>query len=77
MDISTIGTKIDDIPVEISYKIIQLFSAGLYSSPNKAFEELVCNSYDAFADIVSVYIPNDLSAEGAFIWVCDNGEGLD
>ncbi|WP_020072282.1 ATP-binding protein [Faecalispora sporosphaeroides] len=77
MDISTVGTKIDDIPVEISYKIIQLFSAGLYSSPNKAFEELVCNSYDAFADKVCVYLPNDLSAEGTFIWVCDNGEGLD
>ena len=43
MDINTIGTKFDEIPVEISYKIIQLFSAGLYSSPNKAFEELVCN----------------------------------
>ena len=35
MDLGTIGTKIDDIDVEISYKIIQLFSAGLYSSPNK------------------------------------------
>lgn len=44
MDITTIGNKIGDIPVEISYKIIQLFSAGLYSSPNKAFEELICNS---------------------------------
>ena len=77
MDLGTIGTKIDDIDVEISYKIIQLFSAGLYSSPNKAFEELVCNSYDAFADKVSVYMPSDLAAEGAFIWVCDNGEGLD
>jgi hypothetical protein len=76
LDISTIGKKIDDIQVEISYKIIQLFSAGLYSSPNKAFEELVCNSYDAFADAVSVYIPSDLSAEGAYIWICDNGEGL-
>jgi hypothetical protein len=54
-----------------------LFSAGLYSSPNKAFEELVCNSYDAFADMVSVYVPTDISATGAFIWVCDNGEGLD
>jgi len=77
MDISNIGTKFDEIPVEISYKIIQLFSAGLYSSPNKAFEELVCNSYDAFADKVAVYIPSDLSAEDAYMWVCDNGEGLD
>ena len=39
------GTKkIDDIEVSISYKIIELFSAGLYSSPNKAFEELICKS---------------------------------
>lgn len=69
--------KIDDIEVSISYKIIELFSAGLYSSPNKAFEELICNSYDAYADKVSVYVAPDLSAENACIWVCDNGEGLD
>lgn len=54
MDINTAGKKIDEIEVRISYKIIELFSAGLYSSPNKAFEELICNSYDAFADTVSV-----------------------
>lgn len=71
------GTKkIDDIEVSISYKIIELFSAGLYSSPNKAFEELICNSYDAGADMVSVYVSPDLAAEDAFIWVCDNGSGL-
>lgn len=69
--------KIDDIEVSISYKIIELFSAGLYSSPNKAFEELICNSYDAYADKVSVFVPPDLAADGAFIWVCDNGTGLD
>lgn len=71
------GKKIDDIEVSISYKIIELFSAGLYSSPNKAFEELICNSYDALADIVSVYTSPDLNADNAYIWVCDNGEGLD
>lgn len=76
MDINTFGKKIDEIEVKISYKIIELFSAGLYSSPNKAFEELICNSYDAFADTVSVFVSPDLSATGAFIWVCDNGEGL-
>ena len=75
--IETAGKVIDQIDVSISYRIIELFSAGLYSSPNKAFEELVCNSYDAFADKVSVYVPPDLSAEGAAIWVCDNGEGMD
>ena len=55
------GRVIDNIDVKISYKIIELFSAGLYSSPNKAFEELICNSYDAFASKVSVYLPEDLT----------------
>ena len=77
MDFQNIGKKIDNIEVKINYRIIELFSAGLYSSPNKAFEELVSNSYDAFAGKVSVYVPSDLSIEGAFIWVCDNGESMD
>lgn len=76
MNLDTIGEKIDDIEVSISHRIIELFSAGLYSSPNKAFEELVCNSYDAFASKVAVYVPSDSTVEGAYIWVCDNGEGL-
>jgi hypothetical protein len=77
MSVENCGTKIDSIPVRISYRIIELFSAGLYSSPNKAFEELVCNAYDAFADKVGVFVSSDLSAEGAHIWVCDNGESMD
>lgn len=76
MDLLNLGTTIDNISVTISYRIIELFSAGLYSSPNKAFEELICNSYDAFAKNVAVYVPDDLTANNAFIWVCDNGEGL-
>jgi len=76
-NIEKIGTTIDSIDVKISYRIIELFSAGLYSSPNKAFEELVCNSYDAFADKVAVYVPSDLTVDGAAIWVCDNGESMD
>lgn len=76
MNLDTVGTKIDDIEVTISHRIIELFSAGLYSSPNKAFEELVCNSYDAFASKVSVFVPSDLTVEDAYICVCDNGEGL-
>ena len=75
--IETCGNKIDSIEVRISYRIIELFSAGLYSSPNKAFEELVCNSYDAAANTVAVYVPPDLSIDNAFIWVCDNGESMD
>lgn len=76
MNIEKIGKKVDEIEVKISYKIIELFSAGLYSSPNKAFEELICNSYDAFANQVSVYVPSDLTVPDACIWICDNGEGL-
>ena len=41
----TAGTAADQIEVKISYRIIQLFSEGLYSSPNKAVEELVSNSF--------------------------------
>lgn len=75
-DITTVGKTIDKIEVRISYRIIELFSAGLYSSPNKAFEELVCNSYDAFASKVAVFLSDDLTVNDAYIWVCDNGEGM-
>jgi len=71
------GNKVDDIPVKISYRIIELFSAGLYSSPNKAFEELVSNSYDASASHVAVFIPSDKVDNDSVIWVCDNGDSMD
>jgi len=71
------GINIGKIPVEINYRIIELFSAGLYSSPNKAFEELVSNSYDADANKVSVYLSDDLNKTDSLIWVCDNGTGMD
>ena len=77
MNFESIGKKIDYIDVTIRSRIIELFSAGLYSSPNKAFEELICNSYDAFASKVAVYSPDDPTVSNAYIWVCDNGEGLD
>lgn len=75
--IDKIGTKIDTIPVTISYRIIELFSAGLYSSPNKAFEELVSNSYDAGATKVSVYVPLDKGLSSSLLWVADNGLSMD
>jgi hypothetical protein len=77
MSIESCGVRIDNIDVKISYRIIELFSGNLYSSPNKAFEELVCNSYDAFANNVAVYVPSDLKVDGAYIWVCDDGESMD
>ncbi|NQU98071.1 ATP-binding protein [Candidatus Woesearchaeota archaeon] len=76
-DFETKGEKVDKILVEINYRIIELFSAGLYSSPNKAFEELVSNSYDADADKVAVYLSEDLESEDAILWVCDNGTSMD
>lgn len=76
MSLENSGKIIDEIPVTISYRILELFSAGLYSSPNKAFEELVSNSYDALASKVAVHIPTNLLEEGKVIWVCDNGESM-
>jgi|GEM_PF-7046126 len=32
---ATLGHKTDEVVVSISYRIIELFSGGLYSSPNK------------------------------------------
>lgn len=77
MTLESIGKKIDTIPVTISYRIIELFSAGLYSSPNKAFEEMVSNSYDAGATKVCVYVPIDRSLPDAVLWVADNGQSMD
>jgi hypothetical protein len=43
----TIGSPTDKINVHLSYRIVELFSEGLYASPNEAVEELVANSFDA------------------------------
>ena len=67
--------QIDDIPVELSYTIVDLFSEDLYSSPNKAIEELVSNSFDACAKKVHVLFAQD-SAEDAAIAVIDDGQGM-
>ncbi|MHA7275379.1 ATP-binding protein [Arthrobacter sp. Hz1] len=67
---------VGEIPVKISYGIIERFSEGLYSSPNKTFEELITNSYDAGAREVWVYLSSDLSANGATLLVIDDGESM-
>lgn len=72
-----VGSATTEIPVRISYRIIELFSAGLYSSPNKALEELVTNSYDAWATHVDLLLPSNLRSGDAAIWVVDNGESMD
>ena len=75
MDFENYGKKVKKIPVSLNYRIIELFSAGLYSSPNKAFEELVSNSYDAYATQVCVFIPQEITKKSMMV-VCDNGDSM-
>lgn len=72
----TLGKETDSIDVRLSYRIIELFSEGLYASPNKAVEELVANSFDAGAQRVQVLLSADLHAQNATIVVIDDGEGM-
>ncbi|MDP2984141.1 MAG: ATP-binding protein [Candidatus Latescibacter sp.] len=74
---TTAGNNTDRIDVKISLRIIQLFSEGLYSSPNKAVEELVSNSFDAGAQNVHIILSPDLRDPDATIVVIDDGEGMD
>jgi len=70
------GRTTDQIDVKISHRIIQLFSEGLYSSPNKAVEELVSNSFDAGAENVHIILSPDLRDPNATVVVIDDGEGM-
>ncbi len=74
---ATTGKRKGDIEVRLSYRIVELFSEGLYASPNKAVEELVANSFDAGAQNVHVLLSSNLSNQGATIAVVDDGEGMD
>jgi hypothetical protein len=71
------GKQTDTIDVRISHRIIKLFSEGLYSSANKAIEELVSNSFDAGAQNVHVILSPDLTSPDATIVVIDDGESMD
>jgi DNA mismatch repair ATPase MutL len=75
-DITDVGKKLKDIHVRISYRIINLFSGQLYQSPVKAIEELIANSYDAFASVCQVIIPDNLSKSDRII-VFDDGTSMD
>jgi Histidine kinase-, DNA gyrase B-, and HSP90-like ATPase len=73
---AAIGKETDHIDVRLSYKIVELFSEGLYASPNKAIEELVANAFDAGALNVQLLLPANLSEQNATIVVIDDGEGM-
>lgn len=70
-----IGDEVDTVWVEIDYAILQHFSKHLYSSPNKAVEELVTNGYDALATVVDVFLPGEVGGDSLLVW--DNGESMD
>ena len=71
-----LGRETGKIPVRLSHRIITLFSEGLYTSPNKAIEELVANSFDAGAE--TVHVVTNLGGGGDdTIAVFDDGEGMD
>jgi hypothetical protein len=72
-----IGRETSEFSIEIGARLLEQFSGLLYSSPQKAFEELISNGWDAGADYVDVRIPTDLSAPGATMTVLDNGSSMD
>ena len=73
----TVGTQVASIPVALSTRFLEHFSEQLYSSPQKAFEELISNGWDAGANIVDVRVNTNLQAPNATMAVFDNGISMD
>src|ERR1700730_12180798 len=72
-----IGRETSEFSIEIGARLLEQFSGLLYSSRQKAFEELISNGWDAGADYVDVRIPTDLSTPDATMTVLDNGSSMD
>ena len=75
--VHSVGQVEKQFPISMGSRFLELFSENLYSSPNKAFEELVVNSWDAEATAVYISIPEALHADDAAVWVLDNGVSMD
>lgn len=73
--IDELGEKVDKVTLQVDYQIIEHFSQNLYGSPNKAIEELVANSFDAFATHVRVFTIGPHTSTRILVW--DNGESMD
>jgi hypothetical protein len=71
----SVGQAVDEVSINIDYAIIKHFSEHLYSSPNKAIEELVSNGFDALATLCYVYVPGDFVQDRVIVW--DNGLSMD
>lgn len=66
---------VGEVVLQVDYQIIEHFSEHLYDSPHKAIEELVANSFDAFATEVRVFTPGPYTSNRVLVW--DNGESMD
>ena len=73
----TVGKQVSKIPVALSTRFLEHFSEQLYSSPQKAFEELISNGWDAGATVVDVRIDANLQDPNATLAVFDNGTSMD
>lgn len=71
----TLGKTLRGVQIKVDHAIVKHFSEHLYSSPNKAIEELVSNSYDALATHCFVYIPGEHTTGKVVVW--DNGISMD
>lgn len=71
-----IGTPTAKITVELGASFLEHFSEQLYSSPQKAFEELISNSWDAGASYVDVRVADELLDDNATLVVYDNGSSM-
>lgn len=69
------GQHVGAVDFDIDYAIIKHFSEHLYSSPNKAIEELVSNSFDALATKCYVYVPGEHVPDRVIVW--DDGVAMD
>ena len=73
--IGALGDEVDQVVLQVDYQIIEHFSQNLYDSPNKAIEELVANSFDAFATHVRIFTFSPYTSTRVLVW--DNGGSMD
>ncbi len=79
--LSAAGQDRGPVTVRLSRELITLLSEQLYTSPSKAIEELVVNSFDADAANCWVFVPSASPGTEAesleLIAVLDDGVGMD
>lgn len=75
--IASAGEVKQQIHATFDPSFFALVSEHLYSSPNKAFEELVTNSWDADASNVYVQISSNLHSHQSAISILDDGRSMD